>query len=562
MAQSNTIQSTMALTSTPEINHNWTITNNSEYEVAVMKGFSNDDLHSEQLYEQTLTLLTTVEAGKTGSVELNDTYKDANDNSHDVTSYNIIIARNDNLFPVKVIALELDRTKREYPAAEVAKADYPNMVQAQKFKKAITAFPTAKLATSFADALQEEDLDDFDAYFFGATQEYKHVTLNMVVAVSTYYETFPFVWTDYGESKTYYLYSSDGGKVSYAGKVSLENGCSAPVNLDKKNTCFSMTYEPSEGSSLDLYYVDGQFVESTETDSPEYCLTGMFILQSQLTKKAADKDVISYLTGTINGQKVIGYFEEQPVDVDNSEKEGGFYYMFHPKDFKDYADLFAYGVGLFLGLELLYKLAHLSKLKDFIWEKIKAKRGKYTPEELEKQFRETIKKITVNAEKTAVKVDAKRKLIEPDDLAQNTLEFKNQMIERTTTESRSTMNDLVEMQQKYLLDLAKYGTTPEMQKMVDTLEEVSGKLATLTDTELAKATGELTVKIKTNTTILNERSLRIKNKADTATKQELEDSKEFIEDHTSILEDSTRSREYWENQEIPEDVIIDEFVIT
>ena len=537
---------------------NWKVTNSTDKAIVVLSGFSDDDIHSEQLYEQALTLRkaatgASIAAGVQGTVELKESFKDEDGNTQYADSFNIIIARADNLYPVKVIALKTDKVTKTFPDAEVLQKDVDAMRQAEKFKQTIMAFPSATLATKFENALSDDTITDLDAYFFQATQEYKVVTLNMVVAITTYYQVYPFAWADYKAAKDYYLYTSDGSKNTCLGSVSLDNAFVLNESNVKALDGFKMTYRLKNDSTQPLFYKDGQFIDATDTDSPSFCLGGNFILKSQLTQKQEDKDLTAYLNGVIDGAKVLGYDEKQPDSDDENQEWSGFYFLLHPHDTKDYLDIFAYAMGIILGIEFVIKIGGLSK--NFIQKKW---RGKNDPAALDKRFREASGKIRANMEKAAAKIKARPIPDSQDDLADDTAEFRDMMIDRFWTENERMVGGLIEVQQKYLSDMAKYGVTKEMQGVADSLEKMSKDMSKAKPAEFRDMMDELQGKLKTNTTVLNERAVRVKNQADRSTKEEISDSQEMIENYTRNLAEDVKIREYWEQEGVPE---IDDFVI-
>lgn len=133
------------------------------------------------LYEQSMQQLITTDGKKVISREAKRTV------SFDGKSNVLIVAKAGNLFPVKILYPETQTAA----SVNVSAAGVNNMQPAEKFNRTITAFPSSSLPQDYATALYDDDLTPVEA-FFKASKEYKSLTLDMVIAVDTYYKVYPF----------------------------------------------------------------------------------------------------------------------------------------------------------------------------------------------------------------------------------------------------------------------------------------------------------------------------------------------------------------------------------
>ena len=540
--------------STTSINTSWSITNNSGIDVYAISGYADGVLPVEQLYEQKLTILETtdgqkiIKTGTTVTIKLSGTHKDKNNNDRDNTLYDIIITQTDTLFPVKVIGLDYDSDKAAFPSAEVTADDRSNMQKAETFKKAITAYPSLTLAQNYAAALKDDDLADDEAadsinklFFQKQTKEYTKVEFSMVVAVDTYYKTYPFPWTNNAQKKNYYLYTSDGSANRSLGFVSLKNDCSTPIGTDKTVQGFSITYTNENNESQPLHYSGGQFVEDADSDTPKICLEGLFILKSILTKQDKDALIIPILSGTVNGLKALGYDDEQ--EEDDKDKWSGTYVMLHPKNMMDLLQLFAFSMGIILGLDWL---------REKVWNKVKAAREFGKDFMTKREFKNTNDQIKENMEKLLEKINDQAKLPEPIDLEADMAVLKQKVADVYIEDSRSAMGDMVKNQQAYMEEVAKFGVTDDLQDVADSLLDVSSKLKDLDTKDFGAATKDMLKNLKDNTTTLNDRATEVRKNAKQDAKEKMDKSKEAVEEASERVEENEKSREEWDREEVPE----------
>lgn len=337
------------------INKDCTFTNNSKQDVMVLRAYSDTSTTPpHELFQQTLTVLNdkttgqgVIKAGATATITLDATHKDSSNNDVYTTSYEFIIVRADCLYPVKSASTLLrnstDNTQKVYPGVTIADADYTNMQSAEAFLKNIYAYPSYDLAKNYATALQNAknaltsttDMTDYVGNFFKSTVSYQSVTQNMVDAMTTYYEQFPFIWASYQGSKTYYLYSTDNKEVKYAGSLKVAVSTANPASPDKNLSGFAFTFTDPDNNTKSLSYYKRQFVDVV-TDVPGVCITGSFILKGELSNDKTDTDVVAVMVGNIGALKVIGIDEKEtettqtdPNTGDTSQKWSGTYDLLH-----------------------------------------------------------------------------------------------------------------------------------------------------------------------------------------------------------------------------------------
>ncbi|KAA6438431.1 hypothetical protein FEM33_17235 [Dyadobacter flavalbus] len=362
------------LGTTPAINKNLSITNSSSVAITMLDGVGTDD--SQMAYEQNLTQYTTADGQKsipakgTGTIVLDDTH-DNNGTPTYSKAYSIIYAMPSNLFPVKIKGSLLAFKTQDFAPVTVTDDDAAVMTQTEQFLQTIMANPTSTLAQNYAAAMQaaqnaassDTDVDDAVTRFFAATNGFQSVTLDAITTVSTYYKTYPFVWTGYQPSKTLYFYSSDGSNVTYEGSITIT--VPAAASVDKSLPGFSFTFTDASNATKPLYFVNGMFVDDKTSDVPAIALSGLFALKSTLTKVATDNTIIPILTGTINNAKVLGYETKATQNPDGDWS--GLYSLLHPKNAAGYLALFSTFIGLVMGVEVIEKYA--KALKDKLFDK-------------------------------------------------------------------------------------------------------------------------------------------------------------------------------------------------
>jgi len=220
---------------------------------------------------------------------------------------------------------------------------YPTSALAKNFQQAMS--DTNDAATNAADGSANSSQNVSDAItknanaFFQSTKSFQNVTLAGLVAMENYYQSFPFVWAEFGNT-TYYLYSSDGKTTSFVGTISLQK----PTTLDltQQNGGYSCVFKPAvnpsdtttvnvDGSkATSLTYGNGLFVDNANADVPQIAVKGTFQIKRLFTQKTTDTQIIPVLTGSVYGSTCIGF--DAPQKSNDSQDSAFWNSLFHPKN--------------------------------------------------------------------------------------------------------------------------------------------------------------------------------------------------------------------------------------
>ncbi len=312
-------------------------------------------------YNQSIEILTLkngekiIDATNEGIVTLNQTYTDPSTGSATYSMiYNVLISTSSWFYPISSKIVEM--ANNSYPDQTVDSANETAITEAANFFQTISVYPTSKLAKDFQKAMQsgiatakkEADgssgssqnivkvLNDAVNAFFQGTKNYKHVTMSDFMAIETYYKKFPFVWSNYSKTITYYLYSSDGTTKQFIGTITLTKP--TQISVTSANGGYTCTFSPAKDpndlksvavdttSNKSLTYVNGLFVDDVTKDVPGIAVKGIFQLRNLFSNDPKDVTVIPVLTGTINGITCLGRDQSQTTK-DN------------PKSFKQIIDL-------------------------------------------------------------------------------------------------------------------------------------------------------------------------------------------------------------------------------
>lgn len=472
------------------IDKNCIITNNSALDILVLDAFADDDSPSpEQVYQQNLKPLSTsdgrklIKAGMDGTVILDDYHTDTNGNQAYNKIYNLIFARADNLYPVTVAGEMLSLKTNNFAPVTLTADEAKNMQSAEAFQQTIMAYPSSAMAKGFQDALagagnnanDSDSIDEAVATFFKTTRQYQAVTLDMIVAISTYYNQFPYVWADYKSSKTYYLYSSDGTNIKDCGSLKIAVPSGVPASTDKTLPGFTFTYADASGNQKSLYYSNGQFVDDVKSDMPSICLQGSFILKSQLTKNSGDTSIISVLGGTVNTDKVLGYDQKQDAHGDWS----GLYTLLHPKNANDWIQLILMASGLYMAYEIIEKKLKGQKdeIKKTKYENGDMEPGKPQMDSIKLQMKEMELQMRIQNQKLLDKFNDGLKL--PDSSGRGVADFQTRLENRMNEDTRSLLNDMLDQQGELLEQLAQYQVD---QKVEDIADRIANNQDTLNNT--------------------------------------------------------------------------------
>lgn len=565
---------TATASATPTYNKACAITNNSSVDIVVLDAYTaSDAVTAQQIYEQTLKPLSTtdgqkiIRAGATGTVTLDDTHKDSTGADVYTKIYNLVIARADNLYPIVSLGAmatgSRDTPPYSYKPITITADEAKNMQQAEIFQQTIMAYPTANLAKDFQAAMtaatdnsdSDTDVDDAVTKFFSGTKGFQNVTLNMIVAINTYYSQFPYVWAGYKSSKSYYLYTSDGTACTYKGSVQINAPSTVPASTDHSLPGFNITYTDESNNTKKLYYQNGQFVDDINSDTPAVCLQGLFILKSQLTKKDADTAVISILSGTAGAAKVLGYDEKQQQDKDGNWS--GLYTLLHPKDAMGWIQLFMTFMGVFMGVDFIVKA--LKGLKDGILEK-KANNDGNDPAKSEvDNLRTEVKNLKEQVDRTNQDMmDKMDKTVDvSEDLNTRIDNLQKQIKDRLNEDQRSLLDDNLDTQSDLIEQVLEYGNTTKLDDLDDAVSGAQDKLDNAATEDLDGVLPEVKLTVGDVTVKLKVEVERVSSKANQEAKESMKESQQELDDAKEMSDKIDESTEDAKNGDVPEDAEFD-----
>jgi hypothetical protein len=371
-----TITAPMAATSTAaDPSKLQKIINNSGGDISVLLPLASNESHSANSvvsFNGDMELLTVTKGGNTIKSADNDTVlldrtikdSDTGETNYEM-GYDLLIGTPTWLVPVANIGVvqdydDDDPSKTFFDDVTVTADQKTALQQTVAFLQTIAAYPDSELANNYlaamdntnkdvdsgadgssgsADAVQGK-IDSGVAAFFASTKSYQKVTLADIVYVQAYYNSFPFVWAQYNDSATYYLYSSDSTTTVFEGALSLKKP--ATIDISQANggyTCsFLPAVTPGDTTKFDvdqtkaktLTYTNGLFVDDATADIPTIALHGSFQLKRTFTKDPNDTKIIVVICGTVNGATAVGFDQAQVTKADDTT-EDWLDSLFHPK---------------------------------------------------------------------------------------------------------------------------------------------------------------------------------------------------------------------------------------
>ena len=357
--------------SAPDPTKEISITNSTPASITVLLptlSAQTQDANGTLVYDQNLEVLSSVDGAKSIPVStaktfvLDQSYTDPDTGQPAYsTIYDLLPSTANWYSPVANLGvMQSFDDPPAYPPQTVTADSVKAFQNAATFVQTISAYPTSAITTSYQQAMNQAQnnasgqasgsANSGDAVagtitgtvddFFKTTKSFGDVTLAAVVAVQTYYGTFPFVWAEYAAgTTTYYLYKSDSTATSFVGTVSLTPP--ATIDVSKPNGGYTCTFKPAANGSDTtnvnvsttgvkvLTYAGGLFVDDVNSDVPAIAVKGTFQIKSLFTTKPADTQIISVLTGTVNGSTCIGFDSAQL----SSDPNASFWdTLFHPKN--------------------------------------------------------------------------------------------------------------------------------------------------------------------------------------------------------------------------------------
>ena len=508
----------------------FTLTNNSDSDVVVIETLNNPDLPLLQIYELSLNTLKTT--GDKTIIKSKEQGIFSLDESFDETSNEIIIAKADSLFPVKYQSLSTDSQSQNYSPVTVTNDNATAMLLAEKFVKTITAFPTSDLSKEFSAALSDTDVTKVNT-FFESNQDYKTLTLDMVVAVQTYYSQYSFGWANYKAKMKYHVYTSDGTKNTGLGTVTITNKLTSPLSVDKPTPGCSASFT-TDDKTTQLYFSQGQFVSDINSDAPAICLQGSFILKSQFTKDDNDDTLISILSGTVNNNDVMAM--EEDLDKNGDDKWYDMNVLLHPQNTKGWLILIGGIIGAIVVVGILAKTAKMA---------FDAIRKNKPVERLSAN-----EKLRADMQKVYDKLGKKTKL--PDDIDARWNDLKKNAINLLLTQQKQALLDVNNRQGEYLNELLGISNSDDVQLALGNVGEIYNTIFETNAADLPRAMEQLTQDIKATSTTIDGLRKKYNSKIKSEEKKALDNSRNAIERITSEIGNGEELRKELESDEVPE----------
>ncbi|MBE7171676.1 MAG: hypothetical protein INR73_13880 [Williamsia sp.] len=372
---------------------------------------------------------TTIKNGASDTVTLNRTYIDPKTKKPTYSmGYDLLISSSAWLTPLANIGViqDFDDDMNDFFDDVTATSDQATgLSQAATFYQTISAYPDSQLAKDYLAAVNNANtnagnqangssssasntnsaINNGVNTFFQNHPSYSKVTLGGLVALENYYNCFPFVWAQYKDSVSYFLYSSDGSTTSFLGTLDIKK--SGNIDITKANGGYTCTFNPAvtptDTSKTDvdttkaktLTYSNGIFTEDVNADVPQVALKGSFQLKRTFTKDPTDTTIFPVISGSYYGAVCVGFDAAQATKPDNSTQDW-LNSLFHPKGA---ANIFASVMTILGALMMLHFLGStLYGIVKWVREKVPSK----TP----------VEKTDLDAQKTTIQDDLKAKIDE------------------------------------------------------------------------------------------------------------------------------------------------------
>jgi hypothetical protein len=514
----------------------WNITNStsgSKKNLVVIDASVDSDSPGEFYYDQHTTLLSLssnedyIVPGKSGSVVIPDVHKDKLGNS---LTFTFIIAEAETLAPVKSVTCIADLSDLEDLTIDDGTIDTIQTVF--DFNRNITAFPYSDLATGFA-ALDYTDEHAVNS-FFNNTRDYQEVTLDSWHLVRSYYNALPYGWAN-GKDTTIYLYSGtfennlDTDVVRSIGSISITNNWTLPLPLTVPDP-FKIELKLSDDTTVQLVFSNGVFWDSGDAETARLSLAGSFIVPSQLALGNRKNDIVTFLAGTINGNKAFGMEGDAPNGKDD---DGGLRGLFDVHSVKEGLTLAMYFIGLALGIGILVKLGMFVR-----WYR---NYGKPTVDQRERtaQTEDLKKYITEKVSLLATQVNSQIRVPQQNEMPADQAALKQQQVKLKTDQAKENIRKMADAQYDALdLISSKYSST-DLQLAFDNLGRVEYNMNDA-DMDFNDLVGDSMARLSHNTeTIIAARTFIASHLTADETKAYKESMKVY-EDARVILEDNAR----------------------
>lgn len=482
------------------------ITNSTTVDFAVVDSVSKSpDASASQQLAQVLKLLKTttgadnIAAGKKATVILDDTYVDPQTGKTEPSLlYRLIFSTSNWLVPICVKGVMQNLITKNYAPVTVAESDRQAMVSAIQFVAMIATYPTSSLAKGFNAAVSASTNNASMAQspdavtqgvttFFKGTKEYQNVTLDMVVEVNSYYNTFPFVWARYQDTMTYYLYSSDGTNPTKSeGKLTMTRAAGSGMpNVTDSNGGYQIVYTDANGATQKLSYVNGQFVDDANADIPTICLQGTFTLKSRLTGKASDNQIMSSLTGSINSTTVLGLDTQQSTD---SNGRSFWQTLFEPQGAQQIINSIMTIGGLLMMAHFAYTF--LKGIAQWVRQKWTGKKPPNLEDLIKQQAKDFEAALKQSKAELLKKLTADRQRPPADD-AELEPELENSASDLEAWSEKSSLDAAVDVEAQRLQNLAEAmpdGPTPALEEAASNLQGIADDLSSAAPSNISDVT--------------------------------------------------------------------------
>ncbi|WP_404341652.1 hypothetical protein [Pseudoalteromonas mariniglutinosa] len=476
-----------------DVNTHCKIVNNSGKSVVTLDAFSETETTPPKLgYGQTLKVLATgstnniIENAANATVTLDDTREGGKANY----LYQLLLSDPKSLFPISDLSVMLDFSSYTYPDQTVTETAANNMQKALTFQQSIMAYPTSNLAKGFTQALQSaqgkdstSDIFTTMANFFNSTNNFKGLDYQSYVAVSTYLSAFAAYWgqSDAGEcGRTYYVMKANEAKpdkgtkcVSCAGKINfVKTNNNAVADPTDPLNGYSVSYEPSSGSNVELIFSNGQLIDKSNPDTPSVAVQGTFAVKSQFTGDAADTSPWPVFVGTIDGSQVI---------ASSSKPASGLWKFICCTTFNSLFNDFMKIMGLWMAIDFLKQKLSSKKNKLEDDEANKNKGDKPTEEQIQ-EANQDANNIGNEAQQQQQELNERiggesSNVPDANDIAAQQNSIKNEVVETQNSLAGDNYNAVIEEYQGQIQELAKIGVDPALEDATSSLLEAKGNLS-------------------------------------------------------------------------------------
>ncbi|ASF46289.1 hypothetical protein [Methylovulum psychrotolerans] len=471
----------------------------------------NTGSNTYQGYAQTLALLpfasgSTLPESSTSTITLDQTIVD-NNQTIDVTLYDLIFAQANNLFPAFDTSEMLGFVQPySYPPITVTTASSSSCANALLFYQNICAFPSSTLAKNFTQVLNSTNqsstsasgIDSSVNQFFAGTQDYQNVTFDSYIAVTSYLSAFAFAWANFAASYTYYMYKSSGNAPSSGTNPSATSlgtitftqtaGDGIP-SLTDYNGGYTIVYTDTDSNTTTLYFSAGQLVSSTTEDIPLIALQCSYVELSQFSGNASDAaTIVPILAGSINGVQAIGIYTEEP---DNSNWLTSIENFFNSSGMQ----LLMQILGVIMGLKLLYE--GLSWLKGKFTKNQQENNGEDPNEQQVEQDRQEQQDAEVEMQGEQQEIadrlgpENNVQVPEQNELADQQNELQQAQEEEQVEEQIQEEEEQLNNQAEELEELAEVGVNEQMEEVANNEREEMEELENINPQDIQEAQNEL-----------------------------------------------------------------------